>query len=341
MTESLAGAASAPAPHRLTSENLHDPVLPWVDRRVVALRADDSVEAARTSARLQSTGDTFRYLYVVDAQDVLVGHVPVRNLLLAPPESRVRDIMRDDVMAIPSWATVLVACEYFVNRRLQAFPVIEDSGRLVGAVDASIFTDEMKRLAEQSFDDIFQLAGISAAPDQSPWHGFTNRFPWLLCNIGGGLLAAALCNHVEKLLEDALVLALFIPVVLALSESVSIQSVTLTLQALHSGTERFRIRQFVRDLGREGGTALLLGIGCGVILAVTSAAWKGAYSMSVAIGSAILVSMTLSALVGLAFPTILHVIRANARIASGPIVLATADTIALLCYFSLAGWMLR
>ena len=341
MTVSHAGDSPAPLRPPLTSENLHDPVLPWVDRHVVALRMDDSVETARVSARLQSTGDTIRYLYVVDAQDVLVGHVPVRNLLLAPPEARVRDIMRDDVMAIPSWATVLVACEYFVNRRLQAFPVIEDSGRLVGAVDASIFTDEMRRLAEQSFDDIFQLAGISASPDRSPWRSFTNRFPWLLCNIAGGLLAAALCNHFETLLDEAIVLALFIPVVLALSESVSIQSVTLTLQMLHSGTETFHIRRFMRDVSREAGTALLLGIACGTILAVTSAVWKGAYAMSLAIGGAILASMTMSAVVGLALPTILHVIRANARIASGPIVLATADTIALLCYFSLAGWILH
>ena len=149
---------------RLTSENLHDPVLPWVDRRVVRLRVDDSVENARASARLQSDGAAVRYLYVVDDCEVLVGYVPVRHLALAPSEARVRDVMREDVMAIPSWATVLVACEDFVNRRLQAFPVIEDSGRLVGAVDVSQFTEEMVRLAQQSFDDIFQLAGISATP---------------------------------------------------------------------------------------------------------------------------------------------------------------------------------
>jgi len=334
-------APQTPAPTRLTSENLHDPVLPWVDRRVVTLRVNESVEEARTSARLQSDGEGFRYLYVVDDREVLVGYVPVRNLVFAPSEARVRDIMRDDVMAIPSWATVLVACEYFVNRGLQAFPVIEDSGRLVGAVDASLFTDEMKRIAEQSFDDIFQLAGISATPGRTPWGGFVNRFPWLLCNIGGGLLAAGLANRYQSLLNEAIVLALFIPVVLALSESVSIQSVTLALQALHSGAETFSVRKFLRGLAREAGTAVLLGVGCGGILALASGLWKGEYAMSVAMGGAIVVSMTVSAVVGLALPTLLHAGRANARIASGPIVLATADTITLLCYFSLAGWMLR
>jgi magnesium transporter len=337
VTETAVGVGAVP-PH-LTSENLHDPVLPYVDRRVVALRADDTVEQARESARLQAGGRGVTYLYVVDDREVLVGVVPVRRLIVAQPGDRVRDVMLDDVVAIPSWATVLVACEYFVNRRLQAFPVIEDSGRLVGAVDVSLFTSEMLRIAQQSFDDIFQLAGISATPDRSPWGAFVNRFPWLLCNIGGGLLAAALSSHYQSLLDEAIVLALFIPVVLALSESVSIQSVTLALQALHTGT--FRTRAFVKGLVREAGTAVLLGVACGTILAVTSGAWKGDPWMSIAMGGAILVSMTASALVGLAFPTLLHAGRANARIASGPIVLATADTITLLCYFSLAGWMRR
>ena len=83
MTDPAAAAAASPA--RLTSENLHDPVLPWVDRNVVRLRANDTVEAARSSARQQSANGTVRYLYVVDEREVLVGHVPVRQMLVAPP----------------------------------------------------------------------------------------------------------------------------------------------------------------------------------------------------------------------------------------------------------------
>lgn len=230
--------------------------------------------------------------------------LPVRQLIVARPDERVGDIIRDDVMAIPSRATVLVACEYFVNRRLQAFPVIDDSGQLVATVDANLFTSEMLRIAQQSFDDIFQLAGISATPDQGVWASFRNRFPWLLCNIGGGLLAAILTSHFQPLLNAAIVLALFIPVVLALSESVSIQSVTLALQALHSGT--FNVRAFLHSLRREAGTALLLGLACGLVLAGASAGWKGQVGMSLAMGGAILVSMTASAPVGLALPTLLR-----------------------------------
>ena len=180
--------------------------------------------------------------------------------------------MVDDVMAIPSWATVLVAAEYFVNHRLLAFPVVETSGKLVGVVDVTLFNDDVIALAKQSFDGIFQLLGIHATQALTPWAGFKDRFPWLLCNIAGGLLCAVLASHFEELLNVAVVLALFIPVVLALAESVSIQSVTLTLQNLQSG--RIHWGQFGRALFQEALTALMLGSGCGALVAVITWVWK-------------------------------------------------------------------
>ncbi len=124
---------------------------------------------------------------------------------------------------------MLVAAEYFVNRRFLAFPVVEPGGRLVGVVDVSLFTDDVLTLARQSFDGIFQLIGVHATEGLTAWSSFRDRFPWLLCNVGGGLLCAVLASHYESLLDHLVVLALFIPVVLTLAEAVSIQSLTLTL----------------------------------------------------------------------------------------------------------------
>lgn len=331
-------SSNAPSvPHvvpRLTAQNLHDPVLSYVNRRVVTLHADDTVGQALQSMRTQFAGEAVHYLYVVDADGHLVGVVPVRALLTGDAEAPVHSIMLGDVVAIPSWATVLVACEYFVNRRFQAFPVIEDSGRLVGTVDVRIFTDEMLHIARRSFDDIFQLAGISPLQDRGVWGGFRNRFPWLLCNVAGGILAAGLAGHYESVMNAAIVLALFIPVVLALSESISIQAVTLTLQSLHTGG--FEWRGFARTMRQECGTALLLGLACGLTIAAIAEVWKGQPAVALAIGGAIAASMTTSALIGLTLPTVLHALKANPRIAAGPIVLASADTVTLLFYFTLA-----
>ena len=131
----------------------------------------------------------------------LVGVVPARRLLAAAPEQTVRDIMDDNVVAIPDWATVLIASEYFATRRLLAFPVVNAAGQLVGVVDVNLFTDEVIDLAKRTYDDIFQLIGVHGTAQRSPWIAFRDRFPWLLCNIAGGLLAAFIASRFEHLLQ--------------------------------------------------------------------------------------------------------------------------------------------
>jgi magnesium transporter len=243
--------------------------------------------------------------------------------------------MIDDIMAIPSFATVLVAAEYFVNHRLLAFPVVEPNGKLVGVVDVNAFTDEVIALARQSFDGIYQLLGIHATQAASPWSGFKDRFPWLMCNIAGGLMCAALSSHYEHLLNAAVVLALFIPVVLALAESVSIQSVTLTLQNMQNGPVQWR--QFGRALTTELMTALFLGIACGCTVGLASWVWKREALVAVVLAGAIAAAMFTACLFGVVLPTLLRLAKADPKIAAGPIVLAMTDLAALLFYFTIAG----
>ena len=209
--------------------------------------------------------------------------------------------MNDDVMAIPSWATVLVAAEFFVNRRLQAFPVIEDSGRLVGAVDAAIFTPEMRRLAAAVVRRHLPARRHQRHAERQCLGRVRQPLPVAALQHRRRAAGCGALEPLPALLDQAIVLALFIPVVLALSESVSIQSVTLALQALHTGTLGMRV--LPRGLlarGRHGGHCS--GRPAARILAVTSVVWKGDYRMSIAMGGAIAVSMTASALIGLAAP---------------------------------------
>src|SRR5437762_1174167 len=155
--------------------------------------------------------------------------------LLSGPETKIGELMVRDVITLPSTATVRDACELFLAHRFLAFPVVHNE-RMVGIVDVEVFAegiDDLERTKQQ--EDLFQLMGVhlSAAQQASPWAGFTSRFPWLLCNIGGGILAAILSHAFEPLLGKLVSLALFVPVVLGLSESVGIQSVTLALLVLH------------------------------------------------------------------------------------------------------------
>jgi magnesium transporter len=318
----------------LSAAQLHEPILPFVRPLRVLLSPDltigDAIERIRAAAVDPAS---INYLYVVGDDDLLVGVMPVRRLVAEPPDRLLRDVMLGNVIAIPDWATVLIASEYFATRRLLAFPVVNGKGQMLGVVDVGLFTNEVIDLARQTYDDIFQLIGVHGTAQRGTLMAFRDRFPWLLCNIAGGLLCAFIASRFEHLLEGVVVLALFIPIVLALGESVSMQALTLTLQSLTDGPVLWK--RLASALWKEFLTAALLGLGCGATVGAVVMVWRGQPLVATTIFSAITLSMIVACLFGVAFPTILRALRADPRIAAGPVVLAAADVVTLVFYFAL------
>lgn len=321
----------------LSADRLNDPILPFMQPCPVTLRDDESVRVALDNIRAARAGDV-PHFYVVDEQQRLAGVVPAHVLLQSSVDEVIGDVMTHHAVAIPDWATVLVAAEFFATQRFRSFPVVGRDGTLLGQVDTSVFTPDVVALASRSFDDLFQLLGIHASHSRSAWTSFLDRFPWLMANVAGGLLSAMLASRYERLLDAVVVLALFIPVVLALAESVSMQSLTLTLQRLHGGPP---VRGFLRRLMiQELGAATLLGVGCGTVVGGIAAVWKSDPLLGAVVGVAISASVMTAGLFGVLLPTALHALKRDPRIAAGPIVLAAADVATLLFYFNLAGWWL-
>jgi magnesium transporter len=310
------------------ADHLDEPIVNHLRRDVTTLGAAETVDAALRSLRSQQLGERIVYFYVVDAADVLVGVLPVRRLLSAEPHVVIRDLMVTDVVSLRHSATIRDASDLFIRHRLLALPVLDAEGRLEGVVDVSLLADEATALGgKQAADDIFQVIGARVSQGASAWQSFRDRFPWLLCNVGGGMVAAIVTDYYASLVRAAIGLALFVPVVLTLAESVGIQSVTLTLQGLHHRRRR---------LGRDVATAMLLGAGCALVVAVLVFAFGQPGRIAAAVSLTIFLAMGVATLVGVALPTAVGRTRRDPRIASGPIVLATVDFVALLIYFNLA-----
>jgi magnesium transporter len=312
--------------------------MPLVRPALVVLTPEQTIAQALDAIRASADATSIHYFYVTGDQQKLVGVIPTRRLLTASPEQTIREVMVDNVVAIPDWATVLIASEYFATRRLLAFPVVNDAGQLLGVVDVNLFTDEVIDLAKRTYDDIFQLIGVHGTAQRSPWSAFRDRFPWLLCNIAGGLLAAFIASRFEHLLAEVVVLSLFIPIVLALGESVSMQALTLTLQSLADGPIVWN--RLFASLWKEFKTALLLGLGCGGVVGLVVMLWRGQTAVAASIFLAISISMVFACLLGVALPAALRAIKADPRIAAGPVVLAAADVVTLLLYFGLGARLL-
>jgi magnesium transporter len=320
---------------------LDDPITRHMRTDYALLRMGDTVEESLLSIRARPPEGRVIYFYVVDEEQRLCGVVPTRRLLLSPPEAIIADIMVKSVIALPIDATVLDACEFFTLHRLLAFPVIDDKRRMVGLVDVELYAGELSDLERsERNDDLFQLIGVRLveARQSSLLAGFRSRFPWLLTNIAGGIAAAFISGMFEAELENV-VLALFIPVVLALAESVSIQSVSLALQVLH-GRQPTWPDLFGRLRG-EVVTGILLGLACAVIVSLVAWLWRGDGRVALSLLGGISGSVACAAIIGVAMPYLLRMMQREPQVAAGPIALASADMVTLLIYFSLARWLLK
>jgi magnesium transporter len=324
--------------------HFEDPVIAHARKDLPLLRADMTVADALDTIRREGVGERIIYFYAIDANNRLVGVLPTRRLLTAALDSTLETIMVRRVAAIPATATVLEACEFFVLYKFFAFPVVDAERRVVGTVDVTLFTEELMGSEPEPVrptargDDLFEALGFHLAEvrEASPWRGFRYRFPWLLATVASGTLCAVLAGFFEITLSKSLIIAFFLTMVLGLNESVSTQSMSVTIQALRSVGVTWR--WFAGALRREFVTAALLGIALGLIVAAIVWVWRHDIHAALVIGGTVALSLITACLFGLSVPSLLHRLKLDPKIAAGPITLGLADFFALLLYFT-GAWL--
>jgi magnesium transporter len=314
------------------------------------LNADMAVGEALERIRREGVGERVVYFYAVDEQKRLVGVVPTRRLLTASLEMPLRHVMVARVVAVPATATILDACEFFVLYKFLAFPVVDEQRRVVGVIDANLFAEEILEAGESEDryrsaasvgPDFFEALGfhIEQIRGASPWRVFRFRFPWLLVTVTGGTLSAILAGFFQATLVRSLALAFFLTMVLGLNESVSAQSMSVTIHALRSVNVTWR--WLATAFRREVATAILLGVACGLLVGIIVWVWRSDLRAAFVIGGSIALSLVTACALGLGVPSLLHRLKLDPKIAAGPVTLALADFVALVIYFTTAWLALR
>lgn len=322
-------------------DHLTRPALDFARHDMPLLAAHLDVAGALEELRRHDLGERVVYLYVVDDARRLVGVLPVRRLLHAQPHEVLRDLALARVVTLPASATVLEACELLVTHRFLAIPIVDADRRVQGVVDVTLLSDEVFDLAErQEVDDLFETIGfrVSQVQDATPTKAFRLRFPWLLATIAGGTACAVMAAVFEATLQELVILAFFLTLVLGLGEAVTVQSLAITIPALRHAQPTWR--WFVRAFRREAGTALLLGAASGTLVGTIAYLWRGDLLAAVSIGGSILLSLLVASLLGLTVPALLHRTHLDPSIAAGPVALALADVVTVLAYLGVATMLL-
>src|SRR5438034_369134 len=278
------------------------PVVDHARKDFPLLRAGMTVGEALERIRREGVGERVIYFYAIDEQERLVGVVPTRRLLTASLETPLSQIMVPRVVAVPSTATILDACEFFVLYKFLAFPVVDQRRRVVGIIDANLFAEEILEAGEsesrqvgtpigQVSPEFFEALGfhIEQLRGASPWRVFRFRFPWLLVTVTGGTLSAILAGFFQATLVRSLALAFFLTMVLGLNESVSAQSMSVTIHALRSVNVTWR--WLATAFRREVATAVLLGVACGLLVGIIVWVWRNDLRAAFVIGGSIPLSL--------------------------------------------------
>lgn len=324
-----------------TPEHLQLPVIHVARHDYAALSYRLNVREALDDIRHQGLGERIIYFYVVDDDRVLLGVLPSRRLLTAPLDTKLAELMDTMVVSLDESASILQACQLLTRYKYLALPIVDKAKRISGIVDIALLNDESFDLRQRDqADALFETLGfhVNQIGSASPLWAFRLRVPWLMATIASGTLCAILASFYELTLANSLVLAFFLTLVLGLGESVSIQSMSVTIQALRS--VRPTLRWYLQSLRHELSTAALLGAACGSVVGVIVWLWRGEALAGMVIGGSILLSLCAACLLGLSVPALLHALKLDPKIAAGPVTLALTDLCTLLFYFSLAALIL-
>jgi magnesium transporter len=293
-------------------------------------------EAVEVLRKKQCDGKII-YFYVVDKDHKLEGVVSARSLLLADPETKIKEVMEPSVFCLEEEQSLHEAMEILSTRRLLALPVVDKENRMKGVLDVQLYLEEnidvFKRQEEQ---DLFQLLGMTFEEGvyKSPWESYRKRMPWILCNMIGGIACAIVSKTFQLVLSQVIILAMFIPLVLSLSESISMQAMTQSFHVLRKQNVSWS-KVFARMFS-EIRTAVLMSITSGLLVGSLSLFWGSGLAVSVTIAIGILISIIISAVIGSSVPLLLHISKLDPKVASGPVVLTVADVITTTIYLFLA-----
>jgi magnesium transporter len=307
------------------------------------MRVDEAISYLRRQA--QTNLETIYYIYVLDAEQRLIGVVSFRELFAAPPEATVRDVMRDQIVTVPDDMDQEAVAGVIAEHDLMAVPVVDGQGRLRGIVTVDDIVDVVR---EEATEDIQKIGGTSAldAPYLQVGLGemVRKRVGWLAVLFLGSLLTATVIGHYEYEIAKAVVLALFIPLIISSGGNSGSQATTLVIRALAIG--ELRLRDWWRVLLKEVASGLALGAILGVIGFVRVWVWPGPDPTDQTVLIAFTVAASLvgivlwGSLVGAMLPFLLSRLGFDPASASAPFVATIVDVTGLVLYFSVAALLL-
>tara|TARA_B100000427_G_scaffold327105_1_gene337121 strand:- start:4113 stop:5483 length:1371 start_codon:yes stop_codon:yes gene_type:complete len=280
------------------------------------------------------------YIYITDDDNSLVGIVSLRALATTTPDTFIKDIMVKKVHKVGPETDQEEVAQLVAQYNYLAVPVVDTDNILLGIVTVDDVVDVIR---EEATEDFLQMAGAGKDREillKSSWQNAKVRMPWLLASWIGGIIASYIIGNYENMLENIIVLAAFIPIIIGMGGNIGTQSSTIVVRGMATG--RITIGNELTIILKELKVGLLLGLLYGLMLGLFASFRfiNTSPMIGVVIGLSICFSMLIATGVGTFTPLVLRKLDIDPAIATGPFVTTSIDILGVLLYFLIAGFFL-
>ncbi len=279
--------------------------------------------------------ETSRYIYVVDDEGKLVGIIDVKTFLTAPRDKKLKDIMNRSFLAVKANTDQEDVIRLVVRYDLDEVPVVDNEGKLLGAISAD---DLMDVIVSEATEDIVMFGGMPKI--REPYltarimELVRKRAVWLVFLYLAEAVTISILSFYEKVLASVIALSFFIPLLTDTGGNAGSQSATLVIRSLATGEVRFS--DIPRIILKESATSLTLGLILSPLAFTLSYIIAHNVLVSIVVSLSIILVVYVASMIGALLPLIASKLGIDPAVISAPLITTMADSIGLTLYFTLA-----
>lgn len=274
--------------------------------------------------------DDLFYIYVVNDDNILIGIVSLKAMLMASGSTIVKDIYDREVRFVRTDTPSEEVAQIMGKYDLVALPVVDSIGRLLGRITIDDIVDVIRDEAEKDYQ---MASGISSDVEttDSPLRLSRARLPWLIIGLVGGILVAALISQFEGDIKLNPEMAFFIPLIAAMAGNVGIQSSAIIVQGLASNS--LGLESTFKKLVKEFFVALMNGLILSLLLLGYNLIMRQGLALTYTVSISLFVVIIFAAIFGTLIPLMLNKMKLDPALATGPFITTTNDIMGLFIYF--------
>lgn len=271
-------------------------------------------------------------IYVTDKDDKLKGRLSLKDLLTASAKMHISDVYIPKVDYVSVHAKDEEVAKIMQKYDLEAIPVVDQEGVLVGRITIDDIIDFIKEEAEKDYQ---LAAGISqdVEADDNIYQLTKARLPWLILGLLGGLGSVYILQGFDEALSNYPILFFFTPLIAAMAGNVGVQSSAIIVQGLANGVVK---GSMFNRLLKEVGLALINGSILGILVVLFGALVDQEFIVSFTIALSMLSVIIIASLIGTFVPIILDRKGIDPAIATGPFITTSNDIFGIFLFFYIA-----